>query len=144
MILAFTIPGEPQAKERAKVFGFKSKTGKTGARGVTPPRTRAYAERGKLCAQAAVSRAGWAFTEGEYYSVTVSVFRTHFGKGGDSDNYAKAALDVMNGIVFADDRYVRMLRVSIEMDATNPRLDVVVEKLTIERPKAKRKGVAAA
>ena len=143
MRLAFTIPGEPQAKERAKVFGFKSKTGKAGARGVTPPRTRAYAARVKLCAQAAVAHAGWAFSDDEYYSVSVTVFRTHFGVGGDADNYAKAVLDGMNGIAFADDRYVRMLQVSIEMDATTPRVDVVVEKLAIEKPKPKKSKRAA-
>lgn len=141
MILAFTIPGEPQAKERARVFGFKSKSDRVNVRGVTPPRTRAYKERVALCATAAVSRAGWAFAEGEYYMVDVAVHRTHFGKGGDADNYAKAALDAMNGIVFADDRYVRMLRVSIEMDAENPRLEVTVEKLVVAKPK---KGKRAA
>ena len=129
MRLAFTIPGEPQAKERARVFGFKSKSDRVNVRGVTPPRTRAYKERAALCATAAVSRAGWAFAEGEYYSVTITVYRTHFGKSGDIDNYAKAVLDAMNGIVFDDDRYVRKLVAALLQDRENPRVEVVVEKM---------------
>ena len=139
MILRFTIPGEPQAKERPKVYAMK---GGKGVRGVTPPRTRAYAERGALCARAAVAREGWTYGDGEAYRVCVAVYRTHYGLGGDIDNVAKAALDAMNGIVFADDRYVRALYVSLEQDAENPRLEIEVEKMASAPVKRRRKAAA--
>lgn len=126
--LLFTVPGEPQAKERARVFGFKKASG-VGVRGVTPKRTRAYAEVVRSAAMAAVSSAGWEFGEDEYYSVTIAVYRTHFRKSGDLDNYVKAVLDAMNGAVFDDDRYVRKLAAALLQDRENPRVEVTVEKM---------------
>lgn len=132
--LTFIVPGEPQAKQRARVYVRGAHV-----RAVTPTATRAYEERVKVCARAAAARARWTVGGDDYFEVTLTVVRTHWDSGGDADNYAKAIKDAMNGVAYPDDRYVRSLTVTLaEPSRDNPHVVVTVRRYP--RPKQKRRA----
>lgn len=140
-VLKFVVPGEPVPKGRARFRIVTSRGGKPFGQEYTPAETRAYEERVKLLAQVAVNQAGWSWDDEDRFAVLIRVFRTHWEKGGDIDNYGKAALDGMNGTVFPDDRYVRGFACSLmDPDPTSPRVEVEVRRVSSRR----RKGAGAA
>lgn len=127
--LTFTVPGEPQAKQRARVFALPSGQ----VRAVTPKETRAYEAKVRTLAQVAVNQQRWTFSDAHYFDLVVKVVRTHWDAGGDPDNYLKAIADAINGVAFPDDRYVRGMAVKLaDPDASNPRVMVTVRRY--ERP----------
>lgn len=132
--LAFTVPGPPVPKARARVVSL-GKGQKAHAH--TPAKTRAYEKHVGMCALAAVSRCkGWRKDWG-LYAVAVTVYREE--ARGDADNYMKAIGDAMNGIVYFDDAAVRELHVVLEEDPARPRVEVRVEMRGEESAEERRK-----
>jgi Holliday junction resolvase RusA-like endonuclease len=124
--LVVTIDGEPVPKGRARSAIMRKRDGTPFLRHYTPKETEAYEERVRTLAKIEANRTGWAPAEGARFRVLVHVFRTHEGKGGDADNYQKAALDACNGVAFPDDRYVRELAVVVRQDRARPRMRIEV------------------
>ena len=126
-LLSFELLGEPVPKARARTVRAK---GSAVVRTFTPAATRAFEERVRLTCMVAVSRLRWTWTKACRFGVVVRVVRTHADAGGDVDNYAKAVLDGIKGVAFADDRYVRSLVASLEEpDGARPRIEVEVRRL---------------
>lgn len=137
-VVTFTVPGAPVAKGRPRI------TARGGfARAYTPAKTRAYedlirveafaAMEGKdpydgpvaLCVTAYVAmpkRLTKAQREAAFDGVFVPTTRP------DADNFAKAALDGCNAILFRDDAQVTELTVRKRYGA-EPRLVVTMETL---------------
>lgn len=102
MLTAFTVRGRPVPWERI---------GGTGRSSYVPARTAAWKE-----------RVGWAARQAHRGRpvagrVTVAI-AVHLmpGAAGDVDNYAKAILDAMTGVVYLDDQQVRRLVVEVVDD----------------------------
>lgn len=127
--LAFDIPGEPVPKARARSRVVRTAGGKAFAKHYTPGETKAYEQAIAFRCRAAASAVRWAPREGDRYALTVRVYRTHEGKGGDLDNYVKTVSDAINGIAFPDDRYVRQVSAELHRDPARPRVEVVVSVL---------------
>lgn len=128
--LRFTVEGEPVPKARARHRVIVPKFGKPFAQEYTPAETRAYEGRVRLVCQAAVSRAGWDWTEKDRFTVTMRVMRTHEGKGGDLDNYVKSVTDGMIRVAYPNDHRIRGIgAVLAEPDRENPRIEVTVRKI---------------
>jgi Holliday junction resolvase RusA-like endonuclease len=115
-VLHILVPGPPVPCGRARTG--KGKT-------FTPQRTRDYEQLVAAMSRLAVSKARWAPPEGSTFAVTLDVYRAR--RTGDVDNYLKAALDGMNGIVFADDRLVVAATVRLHVDTAYPRAEIAVE-----------------
>lgn len=118
--LTFWVDGVPVPKARARTV--RTKSGKPVS--FTPPRTARWERLVGLVAQAACSAVRWRPEPGSY-AVTLVVHRAR--RSGDADNFAKAACDACNGIVWPDDRMVR--RVSVEVvDGQGTGMRVSVER----------------
>ena len=128
--LVFTVGGAPVPQSRTN-------TSTSGVR-FTPKRTRDYQKLVARTAVDAMRAQGWESGVGPY-AVTLLVTRKHMR--GDLDNFAKAALDGMNRVVFADDRHIHVLYVQFAGDdgVGEPRLDVVIDQLEPRAPKSKAK-----
>lgn len=132
--LCFVIPGEPVPWQRVMPDG------RHGGRLLTPQRTRDYESKVKLLGALAARKVRWTIPTREQlkkwprkerkptYRLTLTIYRTHEGAGGDLDNYVKAVKDGLNGVAWRDDRYVRSLKVDLLQDAKNPRVVVYVEE----------------
>lgn len=103
-VLVFWVDGCPVPKARARTV--RTKSGKVAS--FTPKRTRDWETRVRLVAQSACSAAGWKPSEAAY-EVSIEVYPA--ARRGDSDNFAKAVTDAMNGVVYPDDRSIRKLTV---------------------------------
>jgi len=103
-VLQFWVEGCPVPKQRARTV--RSKSGKVVS--FTPKRTARWESVVRLVAQAACSAAGWKPTAAAY-EVEIKVYPAR--RAGDSDNFAKAVTDAMNGVVYPDDRAIRKLTV---------------------------------
>jgi len=139
-MLSITIPGQPMAKARPRVFRLKN--GFT--RAVTPERTMRYEEHVKMCAIEAMNKhltAGDLFNEpleariDVYFPCPASAYRKTLPrkkewrtKKPDADNLAKAILDALNGIVYHDDSQVVDLHVRKFQAGQGiaPRVEVVI------------------
>ena len=114
--VAFTVPGQPVPKARARVY--------TG-RAVTPERTARYeAEIGW--------RARAAMRGRRPTTARLAVVVDLYGERAptcDVDNVAKALLDGMGGIVFVNDRQVDDLHVRRHLDTPDARAEIVVREL---------------
>jgi crossover junction endodeoxyribonuclease RusA len=119
-VLHILVPGPPVPCGRAR-----SGKGKT----FTPQRTRDYELLVATMARLAVSKARWTPPEGSTFAVTLDVYRAR--RTGDIDNFLKAVLDGMNGIVFEDDRLVVAATVRLHVDTAYPRAEISVS-LAIE------------
>lgn len=135
--LKFTIPGDPQGKERPR-FG--------SGRVYTPRKTARYEALAGYEARGAMGAMGTLAPVGcpvrvairAFYSVPASYTKRQRAECAamarmpgkpDADNIAKAVLDALNGIVFEDDRQVQRLAVSKLWceGGDPPRVEVVVE-----------------
>jgi crossover junction endodeoxyribonuclease RusA len=115
-VIHILVPGPPVPCGRAR-----SGLGRT----YTPAKTRAYEQHVALLARLAVARAKWNPPEGSTFAVTLDVYRAR--RTGDIDNFLKAVLDGMNGIVFPDDRLVVAATVRLHVDTAYPRAEIAVE-----------------
>lgn len=128
--LFLVVLGEPVPKGRARSRAVTTKAGKTFVSHFTPKATRAYEDKIKVTCQMAVNLARWTWTKADRFRVIINVYRTHEGAGGDIDNTGKACLDAINKVAFADDRYVRELGMRLRQDASRPRVEITVTKIT--------------
>jgi len=134
--LIFEIPGEPVPKGRARSRAVTTKAGKSFVQHYTPKETVAYEQRVALFCQAAISASRWLWSPQDRFALSVMIFRTHEGAGGDMDNYFKAISDGINGKAFPDDRYVRAGVQLMTQDKTNPRAIVEVIRFRIGEERA--------
>lgn len=130
-VLLFTVPGRPQPCQRARTV--TNSRGETHA--YTNSRTKEFEARVALFAQSASRIAGWQWHPRDTYSICLRVFRTdacHWNGGnrGDWDNFAKGVCDGLNGVLYRDDSGIVESAVSIRCDPKNPRVEVLLTKLT--------------
>lgn len=134
--ITLVVPGAPVAKGRPKITTIGGR-----ARAFTPSKTRHY--------ESEVGRSGYDAMEGAapfdqplcvtitaYVQMPKSLSRDKREKAlagtllpitkPDVDNYAKAAVDGLNGIVFRDDSVVTDLLVR-KRYAASPRLEIIIE-----------------
>lgn len=113
LLCAFTIPGPPVPKARARVT--------RSGHAYTPVRTKNAEER---IAQHLKVR--FPYLEPAAGRLRV-VLRFHIkGVRGDADNFGKLALDALNGRAFLDDRQVDSLDVSMIRSSDDPRTEIEV------------------
>lgn len=126
--LAFTVPGSPVPKARARVH--VGENGEPDAK--TPIKTRRYAKTIREWAHRAVLVSLRAWPLSANYAVRFRVYRQR--DQGDGDNFEKALWDACHGILWNNDGKIR--KWSGEMpkgpdgwgiDKANPRLEVEVE-----------------
>ena len=115
-MIAFTVPGCPRPKERAR-------RGKGGG-WYTPRRTSAYEDAVGWAARGAGCRKP---RDGRFRVKLDLWFPDH--RRVDADNCCKSVLDALNGIVWRDDSQVVELVVTRGIDRACPRAEVVVESL---------------
>lgn len=139
MIVAqFYVPGEPVAKGRGRAAVVNGR-----AHVFTPSRTRNYENLVKLAAKQAV---GERVPVEQSIAVSIAVLVQipasmskkdrqaaldgvlHPAKKPDLSNVAKAVEDGMNGVVYADDKYICDLHLS-KRYAVTPGVRVIVETL---------------
>ena len=133
---SFAVPGQPAGKGRprfSRAGGF--------VKVITPEKTRSYEEliRG-YAIRAGVKR----FEAGHKAAVKIKAFReipgswpkreseaaimTACDAGPDADNIAKAVLDALNNVAWADDRQVVGLMIAKFWD-TVPRLEIEISEM---------------
>ena len=120
-MLRITIQGPPVPKARARVVS------RQGARhtSFTPSPTAKWEAHARRIALAARARSpGWNIGA-RAYDVTIRIYRHH--RRGDLDNYAKACLDSLNGIVWTDDARVTHLDATMIDGDPAPRVEIDVE-----------------
>ncbi len=128
-VLSFFVAGEPVPKGRPRL-------GRKGT--FTDPRTEAWESTVRWQCRAACTAAGWSPLAAAC-EVTLVVHRAR--RAGDVDNFAKAVLDGMNRIAFADDRHVVRLDVSVDDSrADDPGVWVRVTERVRECPLPGRGG----
>lgn len=124
MLLDLTIPIRPVPQGRPRL-------GKAGF-AYTPPRTRQY-----VAAIREAARAVWADREAITGPIVVLVEtqfqlpksakgRTHHTQRPDVDNLAKAVLDALNKLVFADDAQIVRLIASKAWSVAGPSVRVII------------------
>lgn len=96
--ITVTIACKPLPKGRPRVVN---------GRAHTDPKTRAYESMLRMAMAMEASRAHWAIPSGDV--VVDIVLRFGSGVHGDVDNCAKAILDAANGVLFRDDKSVRIM-----------------------------------
>lgn len=131
---SFVVPGLPVPLARPRVYRRKGKV-----RTITPPKSASYEDRIRWLARAAMPR-DWR-TDGEFEVSILLVFKD--GVHGDVDNCAKACLDALNRISYADDKQVAELHVKRAYDEARPRVEVVVTRIGDARPTKKPRAKAA-
>lgn len=116
MSVTLTVPGVPVPKGRPRM----TREGHT----YTPKRTREYEE-----------TVGWAWRslqpcpEPFAGDVAVSIDVYEGGRAADVDNYAKAILDALNTLAWADDRQVVDVAARVHRKAAEPRVVVTVTEV---------------
>lgn len=116
--LVFQVPGQPVPWRRAR---------RAGRRTYTDPKDRAYRRTVAMLGRAALPR-GWPLDA--RYGLSVDA---HFGdaRRRDADNVAKAVMDALSGVAWADDSQITVLQVRMHERSADPQMDVqawVVEK----------------
>ena len=101
--IEITIPGKPLPKGRPRVVNGKA---------YTDPKTRGYETFLKMVMRDHASGFRWKIPSGDVF-VKISL---RFGSKihGDLDNCAKSILDAANGVLFRDDKSVRILHIQRE------------------------------
>jgi Holliday junction resolvase RusA-like endonuclease len=149
---AFTILGEPVPCGRPRSVPYivwEGKTPKARVKVHPDPKSDAYEQAVGLVARTARPvgwRADWAV-----YELRARVFQAR--RAGDGDNFAKAIADGCAGILWENDRRIRLWHIQILDDLTRPRLEVLAVMLgevdasedakLRSRALAKRRGRAA-
>lgn len=117
MKIAFTVPGPPVPKQRARM-------GK-GGRWYTPKETAEYRHRIRNAMTASWFRTtAWPINAA--YRVSLLVYMQD-ARRRDVDNIAKAVLDALNSITWDDDSRVQQLAIDRSIDRKQPRVEVVIE-----------------
>ncbi len=114
-------------KARARVTSRINIDSERETRSFTPAKTKAYEKHVAIIAGAARSHLRqWPRLDTKTrFGLSVNVFRST--ERGDLDNFIKAISDACNGIVWADDSQVRVLRGMVEgCDKGRERVDVEV------------------
>ena len=129
-VLRFVIDGEPVPKARSRHrIVFPKSGGKPFTQEYTDAKTKAYEDRVRLLAKVAANGARWGWSDGDRFSIVLRIVRTYWDKGGDLDNVLKSCFDGMNGVIFADDRYVRAFGAAfLPPDPKRPRVEVEVRR----------------
>ena len=96
--IAITIPGKPLPKGRPRVVN---------GRAYTDPKTRGYETFLRIAMRNLAGQHNWTLPTGDV-SVRI-VLRFANAVHGDVDNCAKAILDAANGVLFRDDKSVRIM-----------------------------------
>lgn len=124
MSLAFTVPGPPVPKQRARVFWDK-RIGKY--RAVTPPRTAQYQAR-------VAARFKVAYPHHRPISGRVGIVLRFYTRDarGDSDNFQKATVDALNRRAWIDDRQIDHADVSVVRNSPTPRTEIEIYELDAE------------
>lgn len=139
MIFRFTIPGDPVAKARPRVYRVNGFT-----RTVTPETTVRYEQHVRNCAMLAGAQpidGALSATVQFWFALPASKARkrpvpqTHKTTKPDCDNLAKAVLDACNGVVYADDSQVARLTVEkyVAAQGEPSRCEVEIAQLTTEQ-----------
>lgn len=107
--LAFTVPGPPVPKARARVTSQINIDGKRETRSFTPAKTKAYEKHVAIIASAARSHLRqWPHLDAKArFGLSVRVHRS--AERGDLDNFIKAISDACNGVAWVDDSQVRRI-----------------------------------
>jgi len=136
--ITFSVPGKPVAKGRARVSVRGGH-----ARMYTPEKTQRYEDAVRIAAAMAMGdrmpmNEPVALSVTAYVQIPASMSKAKRlaaiegrivpGTRPDADNYAKAALDGCNAILFRDDALVTDLTVR-KRYAENPRLVIVMETI---------------
>lgn len=144
-MIRFTVPGEPIPKGRARIGKMRTATGKTIAMAYTPKKTRDFEQlvgwHARVAMGAKPPLAGpVALTITAYLPVPPSWSKKKQAAAlagqvrptarPDADNVAKAALDSINKVVFADDSQVVTLTVHKHFSG-EPRLEVEILPLDL-------------
>lgn len=82
----------------------------------------------------AITRVHWKTREGLLahrgpIHVELKFFRDS-GRPCDVDNLAKAVCDALNSVVWRDDRQIKKLSASLDVDLKNPRVEIGIEALS--------------
>ncbi len=116
MTLMLVVQGQPVPKKRPRVT--------RAGHAYTPKETVEH--------EAAVGwsmKAAWRREPStEPFRVTLAFYMAN-NRPVDIDNLAKAVLDAGNGIVWVDDRQVRALSCTRDVDRSNPRTEITLEGL---------------
>ena len=118
MTLLVTIPGPPVPWER---------NAGSGKRRFTSPRTRAYQAHVRRCGAFAMLAARLAAWNGP-----VRVSRRFYlpdARRRDEDNLIKSINDGLNGVVWADDSWIKSASVDVLIDRERPRVELEIEFL---------------
>lgn len=130
MNVVFFVPGPPVPCGRARVV--KDSIGRS--HGFNPASTTKYQAHVRAHAMAARAKTGVALGFGAVpyregvFDVRIRVCRAT--RIGDTDNFAKSALDAMTGVFYKDDRQVRAL--SVRMFDSDGSLDECQPGMVIE------------
>lgn len=135
-MIAFTIPGKPQPKERPRV----TKSGYT----FTPPRTKEYeakvieqAKKSQLLPQSPLTTP-LKMILWFYYPIPTSWSKKKQelarrkqiqpAKRPDIDNLAKLIMDALNGVAYVDDAQIVQLVINKQYDE-EPRAEVLIDEI---------------
>lgn len=140
-LFAFTVPGKPQGKARARTF-YDSRSNKMSS--VTPEKTVLYENLVKTCFRQRYGQG--RFPDDAYIIARIAAFfeppksiskkkraemlegKIWPAKKPDSDNIAKVVLDALNGIAYHDDTQIIKLVVT-KAYSEEAHLSVTLEKL---------------
>lgn len=127
-VLTFVVEGDPVGKERGRTFTKANASGSVITRTITPERTRTYEAAVKLAAQLAASRASWAWSASDAFTVILRIRHRHKGRHPDATNIFKAVEDACNGVLWNDDKWVLDGAFSKRWDPVRPRVEVEVRR----------------
>ena len=109
--VSFTLPYPPSANRY-----WRSYRGRV----VKSEEARAYQREAGWIAKAS----GFDCTKSDV-AITVKVYRPQ--KSGDLDNFLKVTLDSLKGIIYDDDKQVKVIHAERYDDKHNPRVDLLIE-----------------
>ena len=109
--VSFTLPYPPSANRY-----WRSYRGRV----VKSEEARAYQQEAGWIAKAS----GFDCTKSDV-AITVKVYRPQ--KSGDLDNFLKVTLDSLKGIIYDDDKQVKVIHAERYDDKKNPRVDLLIE-----------------
>ncbi len=115
MTIYFTVPGNPQPKQRARVVNGHS-----------------YTPRKTISAETTVALYCLRALRSPRFSGALRVelrFYRSDNRRVDTDNLAKLVLDALNGVAWLDDSQIVRLSVEKHVDRENPRTEVEVSTL---------------